>query len=145
MAAISQTTFSNAFSWMKMFEFWLCIHWVFFPKGSINIIPALVQIMAWRRSDDKPLTEPMVVSLLMHIWVTRPEWVNEVYTLSNKVNIVPDDALAIQGIIRLYTDWKMTSFTNHLYGWISATCVILTHCGLVTPYGDIDLGQHWHR
>ena len=22
--------------------------------------------------------------------------------------------------------------------------VILTHCGLVTPYGNIDLGQHWH-
>ena len=21
----------------------------------------------------------------------------------------------------------------------------LTHCGLVTPYGDIDLGQHWLR
>ena len=21
----------------------------------------------------------------------------------------------------------------------------LTHCGLVTPYGDIDLGQHWVR
>ena len=20
----------------------------------------------------------------------------------------------------------------------------LTHCGLVMPYGDIDLGQHWH-
>ena len=23
--------------------------------------------------------------------------------------------------------------------------VKLTHCGLVTPYGDIDLGQHWLR
>ena len=22
---------------------------------------------------------------------------------------------------------------------------ILTHCGLVTPYGDTDLGQHWRR
>ena len=21
----------------------------------------------------------------------------------------------------------------------------LTHCGLMTPYGDIDLGQHWLR
>ena len=21
----------------------------------------------------------------------------------------------------------------------------LTHCGLITPYGDIDLGQHWLR
>ena len=23
--------------------------------------------------------------------------------------------------------------------------VELTHCGLLTPYGDIDLGQHWIR
>ena len=21
----------------------------------------------------------------------------------------------------------------------------LTHCSLVMPYGDIDLGKHWHR
>ena len=27
MAAISQTTFSNAFSWMKMYEFRLRFHW----------------------------------------------------------------------------------------------------------------------
>ena len=47
------------------------------PKGPINNIPALVQIMAWRRSGDKPLSEPMLVSLLTHICVTRPQWVNE--------------------------------------------------------------------
>ena len=29
------------------------------PKGPINNIPALVQIMAWRRTGDKPLSEPM--------------------------------------------------------------------------------------
>ena len=52
----------------------------FVPKGPINNIPALVQIMAWRRSGDKPLSEPMMVSLLTHICVTRPQWVKEVYT-----------------------------------------------------------------
>ena len=36
----------------------------FVPKVPINNIPALVQILAWRRSGDKPLSEPMVVSLL---------------------------------------------------------------------------------
>ena len=36
----------------------------FVPKVPINIIPALVQIMVWRRPDDKPLSEPMTVSLL---------------------------------------------------------------------------------
>ena len=33
----------------------------FIPKGPINSIPALVQIMAWRRPDDKPLSKPMMV------------------------------------------------------------------------------------
>ena len=33
----------------------------FVPKGPINNIPALVQIMAWRRPGDKPLSEPMMV------------------------------------------------------------------------------------
>ena len=47
----------------------------FVAKGPINNIPALVQIMAWRRPGDKPLSEPMMVSLLTHICVTRPQWV----------------------------------------------------------------------
>ena len=47
----------------------------FVPKGPIDNIPALVQIMAWRRPSDKPLSEPMMVSLTMHICITRPQWV----------------------------------------------------------------------
>ena len=37
----------------------------FVPKAPINNIPALVQIMAWCRPGDKPLTEPVLVRLLM--------------------------------------------------------------------------------
>ena len=48
----------------------------FVPKVRINNIPALVQIMAWHRPGDKPLSEQMMVSLLTHIFVTRPQWVN---------------------------------------------------------------------
>ena len=33
----------------------------FVPEGRIDNIPALVEIMAWRRSGDKPLSEPMMV------------------------------------------------------------------------------------
>ena len=76
MAAVSQTTFSNAFSWMK-----IKISLKFVPKGPINNNPALVQIMAWRRSGDKPLSEPMMVSLLTHICVTRPQWVKYTHGL----------------------------------------------------------------
>ena len=48
----------------------------FVPNGPIDNIPALVQIMAWRRPGDKPLSEPMMVSLLTHICVTRRQWVS---------------------------------------------------------------------
>ena len=44
-------------------------------KGSIDNNPPLVQIMAWRRSGDKPLSEPMIIILPTHICVTRPQWV----------------------------------------------------------------------
>ena len=45
-------------------------------KGSIDNNPALVQIMAWRRSGDKPLSEPMMIISPTHICVARPQWVN---------------------------------------------------------------------
>ena len=53
----------------------------FVPKGPINNIPALVQIMAWHRPGDKPLSEPMMVSLPTHICVTRPQWVKALQCL----------------------------------------------------------------
>ena len=63
--AIFQTTFSDAFYFMKIYKFWL----------KFNNIPALVEIMAWRRPGDKPLSEPMMVTLLTHICVTPSQWV----------------------------------------------------------------------
>ena len=48
----------------------------FVPMGPIDNISALVQIMAWRRTGDKPLSEPMTVRLLMHICVTQSQGVN---------------------------------------------------------------------
>ena len=50
----------------------------FVPKGPINNIPALVQIMTWRQPGDKPLSEPIIVSILMHICVTLPQRVKHV-------------------------------------------------------------------
>ena len=42
--------------------FFIKIH-KFVPKWQINNVPSLVQIMAWRRSGDRPLSEPIMVSL----------------------------------------------------------------------------------
>ena len=57
----------------------------FAPKGPINSIPSLVQIMAWRRPGDKPLSEPMMVSLLSHICVIRPQCVKPAYVVMPKI------------------------------------------------------------
>ena len=43
----------------------------------MNTNPVLVQIMAWRRPGDKPLSEPMMIKLLTHIYVTRSQWVKQ--------------------------------------------------------------------
>ena len=57
----------------------------FVPKGRNNNIPAMVPIMTWRRPGDKPLSEPMMVSLLTHICVTQPQWVkNGILAIFNK-------------------------------------------------------------
>ena len=58
----------------------------FVPKGPMNNIPALVQIMAWRRPGDEPLSEPVMVSLLTQICVTRPQWVKVVFQLPVSFN-----------------------------------------------------------
>ena len=47
----------------------------FIAKGPINNIPALVQIMAWRRPGNKPLSEALMGRLLTHICIARPQWV----------------------------------------------------------------------
>ena len=48
----------------------------FVPKDPINNIPVMVLIMARRRQGDKPLYEPIMVSLLTHICATRSQWAN---------------------------------------------------------------------
>ena len=51
----------------------ITISLTFVPNGPINNIPALVQVIAWHRPGDKPSSERMVVSLLTHICVSRPQ------------------------------------------------------------------------
>ena len=82
--AIFKCIFLNEDGWIP-----ITISLKFVPKGWINKTPALVQIMAWRRSGDKPLSEPMMVVLPTHICVTQPQWVNPSnYSLSWKPSSV---------------------------------------------------------
>ena len=86
----------------------------FVPKVRINNIPSLVQIMAWRRSGGKPLSEPMMVSLLTHICVTRPQWINQTTHLwKNIINRNPghlvcldDQILKLISVIHSFDRWS---------------------------------------
>ena len=67
--------------------------------------------MTWRRPGAKPLSEPMMFSLLMHTCVTRSQWVN-LDTCVRNIFIRHDVFMAIDGGIQ----W--TNLTNplvHLY------------------------------
>ena len=76
----------------------------FVPKVPINNIPALVQIMGWRRPGDKPLSEPMLVNLLTLICVARPQWVNSLAPERRNIDfklIIENSSLCIRCEISL--------------------------------------------
>ena len=120
MDVVSQTTLWNAFSWMKMLEFRLKFHWSLFLN-----IPALVQIMAWRRPGDKPLSEPMMVVLPMHICVTRPPWVNTLRPRQNGCHMA-DNILTL-------IFWKKI-----------ATFLLKSHW-ILFPRVELTMNQLWFR
>ena len=60
----------------------------FVPKGPVNNVPVLVQIMAWRRSGYKPLSEAMMVNFPTHVCVSRPQWVNTSWSFFTIVSAV---------------------------------------------------------
>ena len=70
MAAIFQMTFSNGLSGNENVWISINISLKFVPRGPINNIPTLLQVMAWHRPGDKPLSEPMMVRLPTHIYAS---------------------------------------------------------------------------
>ena len=82
----------DIFKWIFLNEnIWISIDvsLKFVANGRINNIPALVQIMAWRREGDKPLSEPMILSLLTQMFVARPQWVkNKTDKASTNIHLV---------------------------------------------------------
>ena len=74
----------------------IIISLTFVPKGPIYNIPTLVQIMAWRRPVDKPLSEAMMDSLPTHICVTRHQWVKQFNHLIHICLPIQDSTINIQ-------------------------------------------------
>ena len=94
MAAISQTTFSDAFSWMQIIWISINISLKFVPRDQIDNVPAL----AGRLPGEKPLSELMLLSLLMYTCVTRPRWVKPERPWEKKPTaLFPGPSMSITG------------------------------------------------
>ena len=89
----------------------------FVPKFHINNIPALIHIMASRRSGGKPLSEPMMVSLPMHICVTRPQWINGMPPILQQALTWTSDDLS--SIRQTRTNFSETSFEINCFSKIN--------------------------
>ena len=85
----------------------------FVPKGPINNNPSLVQTMAWRRSGDKPLSVPMMVSLPTHICVTRPQWVKCLLGVINPMMMLiatTDNRIVCEIYVTWLPEWKLINY-----------------------------------
>ena len=79
-------TFSNMLNENILISFKVSLKYV--PKDPINDIAALGQMRASRRPGDKPLSEPIMVSLLTQICGTLPQWVNSLCQWSLSYTLV---------------------------------------------------------
>ena len=79
----------------------------FVPRIPIDNKAVLVQVMAWCRAGTKPLSKTMMVTLLTHICVTRPQWVKRAGSL---IHIVLTTLFHKMGLIRHKAMW-------HTRGW----------------------------
>ena len=87
-ADIFQTTFKNVNVWI-----FIKISLTFLPKSPIDNISVLLQVLAWRRPDDKSLSAPMMVlftDAYMPQWVdVRQHRANITEIISNSVKRPP--------------------------------------------------------
>ena len=100
----------------------------FVPKGPINNIPALFQIMAWRRPVGKPLSEPMMVNLLTHLCVTRPLRLRVSSQISWDVEMADT---TVKPLASICSSVYIISFVMQTYAInrndISVSCTIASH------------------
>ena len=111
------------------------------PGGSINNISALVQIMAWRRPGDNLLSEPMMVSLLTHICVTRPQWVIMAMHVPLRYESAPHWNMWLKWNLSAYTRSDITYLLGKIY--LKKYFYTDNHCRLIL-LSSKNLQNHIH-
>ena len=65
MAVIFQTTFSDAFSWMKIYELWLIFHWALFLRVQLTIFQHWFG--KWLGADQAPMSQQTINSMVSDV------------------------------------------------------------------------------
>ena len=97
--------------------------------------------MAWRRPGDKSLDEPMMIKLMTHICVTRPQWVKDFEAIVNFILLVVVIIISIVVVvdiiiiniiyIRIYeTLWSINMALNDQLRHIGAMQFTFTSIGI---------------
>ena len=93
---------------------------MFVPEGQNNNIPSLAQIIAWHRPGAKPLSEPIMVSLLTHICVSGPQWVKGLRFVGNN-RVLYILTITYSGLL------KCLPFCRHFLRWQLYVYLKLVH------------------
>ena len=140
-------TFSNVFSCMKIFNNSI-ISWLkFVPKGLIGNNTALVQIMAWHLRGDKPLSEPMMSKVGMHICVTRPQWVNIFYITDTSLAVLGFNQASVIHALRRSVIHALRRSVIHALrrsNWWCVSCLELIPFPMPWTYCQPDLKEYIH-
>ena len=98
------------------------------PKVRINNIPALVQIMAWRRPGDKPLSEPMMlVYWLIYASLGLNELTNILVSKYGFSNMAFDGMIGQRHLLQIKIGYEFNGCnTYNKFTWfVSAQCLFV--------------------
>ena len=143
MAAIYLTTFSKAFSWMKMYKFWF--EWSLFPRVQLRNI--LHWFRWWLGADQAThhyLTQCWYV-VMMHIYTTQPQWVRVLHFVqpwwsarqstqwkTNQIAKLIGPTWGPSGAVRtqvgpMFAPWTLLSGKANLRDLIAATGLVISN------------------
>ena len=103
--------------------------------------------MVWRWLGAKPLSEPMMVSLVTYICITRPKWVN---TLRPGAHFNNDFSIVIQILWKIYSVLTEVVLEWDGYAILHMTCQLCCRvhakfCSNVIPYNGVTLKPIFHQ
>ena len=127
IVVISQTTFSNAFSWMKMYEFRLRFHWSFFLRLELTIFQHWFKY--WLRTD-QATSHYMNQYWRIYASLGLNEWSEEWRHMNNISNQWRSYNL-LNNLLKLVAKKQSSGFKNLTFDWNPRIVMMLILSSLV--------------